>query len=66
MKENNIEDISRVGLYGVTYKEDVDDTRESPNTSIITKTKNDYEANSIKIYDPFIRELHWGKSIFRF
>ena len=42
MKENNIEDISRVGLYGVTYKEDVD-----------------YEANSIKIYDPFIRELHW-------
>ena len=25
MKENNIEDISRVGLYGVTYKEDVDE-----------------------------------------
>ena len=58
MKENNIEDISRVGLYGVTYKEDVDDTRESPTLQLLQKL-NDYEANSIKIYDPFIRELHW-------
>lgn len=58
MKENNIEDISRVGLYGITYKEDVDDTRESPTLQLLQKL-NDYEANSIKIYDPFISELHW-------
>ena len=30
MKERNIKDVSKVGLYGLTYKEDVDDTRESP------------------------------------
>ncbi|MBS6503598.1 MAG: nucleotide sugar dehydrogenase [Clostridium sp.] len=58
MAENNIEDISKVGLYGITYKEDVDDTRESPTLQLLQKL-NDYEANSIKIYDPFISELHW-------
>ena len=29
MKERNIKDVYKVGLYGLTYKEDVDDTRES-------------------------------------
>ena len=35
MAENNIEDISKVGLYGITYKEDVDDTRESPTLQLL-------------------------------
>lgn len=30
MKEKNMTDITRVGLYGLTYKENVDDIRESP------------------------------------
>ena len=30
MKEKGLTDISRVGLYGLTYKENVDDYRESP------------------------------------
>lgn len=30
MKEHNIRNISKIGLYGLTYKENVDDTRESP------------------------------------
>ena len=30
MAEKGIADTSRVGLYGLAYKEDVDDTRESP------------------------------------
>ena len=28
MDENNINDVSKVGFYGLTYKEDVDDIRE--------------------------------------
>ena len=30
MKEHSLTDIGRVGLYGLTYKENVDDMRESP------------------------------------
>lgn len=37
MKKNNIRDISRVGLYGLTYKENVDDIRESPTLQLLEK-----------------------------
>lgn len=33
MAENGITDPSKVGIYGLTYKEDVDDVRESPTCS---------------------------------
>ena len=55
MKENNIVDMTRVGLYGITYKEDIDDIRESPTMQLLDKLSYD-EANSIKAYDPFINE----------
>ena len=29
MEEKGIEDVGRVGIYGITYKENVDDIRES-------------------------------------
>ncbi len=35
MKENKISDISRVGFYGLTYKENVDDVRESPTLQLL-------------------------------
>lgn len=55
MAENNIEDISKVGLYGITYKEDVDDVRESPTLQLLQKLNHE-ESNIIKMYDPFINE----------
>ncbi|WP_460293265.1 nucleotide sugar dehydrogenase [Clostridium tertium] len=55
MAENNIEDISKVGLYGITYKEDVDDTRESPTLQLL-ESLNSYDKEYIKIYDPLINE----------
>ena len=36
MKEHGLADWSRVGLYGLTYKEDVDDTRESPTLQLFS------------------------------
>lgn len=30
MKDNGLTDVKRVGLYGLTYKESVDDMRDSP------------------------------------
>ena len=35
MKENKITDISKVGLYGLNYKENVDDMRESPTLQML-------------------------------
>ncbi len=55
MDEHNISELSRVGLYGLTYKEDVDDIRESPTLQMLESMRN-HLACGIKIYDPFIKE----------
>lgn len=55
MKENNIKDYSKVGLYGLTYKENVDDMRESPTLQLLDIFEK-YNLDNIKIYDPFIKE----------
>lgn len=54
MEKNNISDISRVGLYGLTYKEDVDDTRESPTLQLLESMKK-HLATGIKVYDPMVQ-----------
>ena len=54
MEENGIEDVSRVGLYGLTYKEDVDDVRESPTLQLLESMKR-HLASGIKVYDPWVK-----------
>ncbi|HQJ05243.1 MAG TPA: UDP binding domain-containing protein, partial [Spirochaetota bacterium] len=56
MKDHNIKDIKRVGLYGLTYKENVDDTRESPTLQILEKLSENL-AFGIKTFDPFINHI---------
>lgn len=55
MKENGMTDTSRVGLYGLTYKENVDDYRESPTLQLI-ECMEKHLAQPLKVYDPFITE----------
>lgn len=55
MKENGISDTKRVGLYGLTYKEDVDDMRESPTLQLL-ESQERHLANGLKVYDPFIKQ----------
>ena len=52
MKENNITDFSRVGLYGLSYKENVDDPRESPTIQLL-ESQERHLAAPIKSYDPY-------------
>ena len=55
MKENSITDINRVGLYGLSYKENVDDFRESPTIQLLESQKR-HLAAPIKSYDPFFEK----------
>ncbi len=53
MKENGLTDVKRVGLYGLTYKENVDDMRESPTLQLL-ESQERHLATGLKVYDPFI------------
>jgi UDP-N-acetyl-D-mannosaminuronic acid dehydrogenase len=55
MKANHITDNHKVGLYGITYKENVDDTRESPTLQMLELQKR-HLANPLKSFDPFFTE----------
>ena len=55
MAEKGITDISRVGLYGLTYKENVDDYRESPTLQLLECQKK-HLGMPLKTYDPFIEK----------
>ena len=54
MKEKGINDPQRVGLYGLTYKENVDDFRESPTLQILEHQES-HLAEPLKVYDPWIK-----------
>ncbi len=53
MQERGMKDYKRVGLYGLTYKENVDDFRESPTLQFLEYQRT-HLAEPLKVYDPFI------------
>lgn len=55
MEEKGLTDYKRVGLYGLTYKENVDDFRESPTLQLLESQK-EHLAEPLKVYDPFIKD----------
>ena len=46
--------MSKIGLYGLTYKENVDDYRESPTLQLLKKQKQ-HLATPLKVYDPWVK-----------
>lgn len=54
MREHDIHDVSKVGLYGLTYKENVDDTRESPTLQLL-KRMDEHLAFGVKVFDPLVK-----------
>lgn len=54
MKEKGMDDLTRVGIYGLTYKENVDDVRESPTLQLLEAAKK-HLAPALKVYDPFVK-----------
>lgn len=55
MREKGMRDISCVGLYGLTYKENVDDMRESPTLQLL-ESQEKHLGEPLKVYDPLIAE----------
>lgn len=55
MTERGIVDANRVGLYGITYKENVDDFRESPTLQLL-EAQRKHLAPPLKCYDPFLED----------
>ena len=54
MKECGITDSSKVGIYGLTYKEDVDDVRESPTLQMLEAQAEHLGGARMKVYDPWV------------
>lgn len=63
MRENNINDYRKIGLYGLTYKENVDDMRESP-TSQLLEIFEKYNIDGVKIYDPYIKNKKYLNQLY--
>ncbi len=55
MKELGIDDMTRVGLYGLTYKEDVDDVRESPTLQLLEYLREN-NMPAMPVYDPMVQK----------
>ncbi len=55
MTDNGIQDVSKVGFYGLTYKENVDDVRESPTLQLINSMKS-HLGVPVKTYDPYVKK----------
>ncbi|MCQ2205478.1 MAG: nucleotide sugar dehydrogenase [Bacteroidaceae bacterium] len=53
MQKEGLKDTARVGLYGLTYKENVDDYRESPTLQML-EAQARHLASPLKCYDPFL------------
>ena len=53
MKERGMTDVGRVGLYGLTFKENVDDYRDSPTLQLL-ECQRRHLAKPLKVYDPYI------------
>lgn len=56
MKERGMTDLTRVGLYGLTYKENVDDVRESPTLQLLESMRK-HLAPGLKVYDPYVKKV---------
>lgn len=54
MKEKGLKDVRRVGLYGLTYKENVDDVRQSPTLQMLEAMDRHLASGLVQVYDPYI------------
>lgn len=64
MKKEELTDIRRVGLYGLTYKANVDDIRESPSLQLLEEQRR-HLAPELKTYDPEVKRYDITKNQYK-
>jgi len=65
VKEKSINSYEKVGIYGLTYKENVDDIRESPTLQLLERNILNV-TDKIKIYDPWVKKTIVDNQFFDF
>lgn len=65
MKENNILTMDKVGLYGLTYKENVDDVRESPTLQLLDSLRENLN-HGVRVFDPHVKKKLVDEQIMNF
>lgn len=65
MEKHNIYDKNKIGIYGLTYKQDVDDFRESPTIQMFEKMKENF-SSPFRIYDPMVKKKIFDTQEFNF
>ncbi|MGL5633632.1 MAG: nucleotide sugar dehydrogenase [Sarcina sp.] len=65
MKKNNILDLNKIGFYGITYKANIDDIRESPSLKFLSLCKEYFQMDT-KVYDPFVKKKECEKQYLDF
>lgn len=53
--EKGVNDYKRIGIYGLTYKENVDDVRESPTLQLLEHQQS-HLAEPLKVFDPWVEK----------
>lgn len=56
MKDRNISGPNKIGIYGLTYKENVDDVRESPTLQMLESMERHLASGICKVYDPWVEK----------
>ena len=65
MKEKGIKDKNKIGIYGLSYKQDEDDYRESPTIQMLEKMSEHF-ASPFRVYDPMIPKKVFETQILNF
>ena len=65
MKVEKINDYKHIGIYGLTYKENVVDVRESPSLQMIKQMRM-HLSDGLKCYDPMLKKRIIAKQVLDF
>lgn len=66
MHENGIANLSEIGIYGLAYKEDVDDIRDSPTLQMLECMERHLASTECKVYDPWVKEIKIPNQVLSF
>ena len=56
MKEEALTNVKIVGIYGFTYKENIDNTRESPTLQMLQPMDDALSGDLVQVSNPYVKK----------